>query len=268
MQPALLPAQDLQSLTKAVDLIAGSKVHIEWHPLFGSAMLAMPSGEEGHVWAEDGMQVQLLALDSWVNYVHRSVAVFDMAWAEGDALNFLSQVLRWILQISRRLTVQDQHDFQLALLKQCPSTALRHTTHSWHEGTQPTSLCGGHTLCHCGHIPAGSLTKLVRTMEALMKKDQQAARDKKGRIVRFQRTPAYVQAVIQDAIARLCEEESGEESEEGNGLLRTQPRGGFRDVGDHTGGVPLGTAWPLVRQALQVGGSMGLGMVGQAYIYA
>jgi hypothetical protein len=30
------------------------------------------------------------------------------------------------------------------------------------------------------------------------------------------------------------------------------PRGGYTDVGLHTGGTPRDTAWPLVREALKV----------------
>ena len=53
-----------------------------------------------------------------------------------------------------------------------------------------------------------------------------------------QKTPAMIQAVLQDALAKR---------EEGV----TPPRGGFTDVGLHTGGLPRNTSWPLVRAVLQ-----------------
>jgi hypothetical protein len=46
-----------------------------------------------------------------------------------------------------------------------------------------------------------------------------------------------IQAVLSDAL---------------NGVKGTQPRGGFTDVGLHTGGHPRNTSWPLLRAVLQV----------------
>jgi hypothetical protein len=60
----------------------------------------------------------------------------------------------------------------------------------------------------------------------------------------FQRTPSFIFAVIKDAILQQQQQSCKQES---------MPRGGFTDVGLHTGGMPRATAWPLVQQTLQVG---------------
>jgi hypothetical protein len=67
--------------------------------------------------------------------------------------------------------------------------------------------------------------------------------NKKG----FQRTPAFIQAVVQDALEVL---KSGRDLQEVVGSH--QPRGGTTDVGQHTGGIPRDTSWPLVKQVFQV----------------
>ena len=51
-----------------------------------------------------------------------------------------------------------------------------------------------------------------------------------------QKTPAMVRAILTDALAQL---ESEDEPTEGS----TAPRGGFTDVGLHTGGHARNTAW-------------------------
>ena len=60
-----------------------------------------------------------------------------------------------------------------------------------------------------------------------------------------QKTPAMIQAILRDAVEGLKAEE---EPDEGS----TPPRGGFTDVGMHTGGSARNTTWPLVRAVLQV----------------
>lgn len=42
------------------------------------------------------------------------------------------------------------------------------------------------------------------------------------------------------------------EPEEGQQEMERPPRGGFTDVGQHTGGTARDTAWPLVREAFKV----------------
>ena len=53
-----------------------------------------------------------------------------------------------------------------------------------------------------------------------------------------QKTPSMIKAVLEDALA-------------GRDDGCTAPRGGFTDVGLHTGGLPRNTSWPLVVAVLQ-----------------
>ena len=60
-----------------------------------------------------------------------------------------------------------------------------------------------------------------------------------------QKTPSMIQAVMLDSLQGLSEAEDPEEG-------FTAPRGGFTDVGLHTGGTARNTTWPLVRGVLQI----------------
>jgi len=51
-----------------------------------------------------------------------------------------------------------------------------------------------------------------------------------------------IQAVLIDAMANLVKETDD----------LTAPRGGFTDVGLHTGGSPRNTTWPLLIAVLQI----------------
>ena len=75
----------------------------------------------------------------------------------------------------------------------------------------------------------------------LLSKAQQRKGDKRSAAANDQgnqKTPTMIQAVLVDALAS---EEDGV----------TAPRGGFTDVGLHTGGLPRNTSWPLVRAVMQ-----------------
>jgi hypothetical protein len=60
----------------------------------------------------------------------------------------------------------------------------------------------------------------------------------------FQRTPSFILAVIKDSLLQVQQQLSCKQE--------SMPKGGFTDVGLHTGGMPRATAWPLVQQTLQV----------------
>lgn len=118
-----------------------------------------------------------------------------------------------------------------------------------------TSTSSGHSSLYCGTIPAIIFHEVVTLVAYLTNKrqDEKPYDNKKG----SQRTPAFISAVVTDAITLL---EAGVTA--GNVTLRanqalvqntvTMPRGGFTDVGLHTGGVPRHTSWPLVQQTLKV----------------
>lgn len=83
-----------------------------------------------------------------------------------------------------------------------------------------------------------ALVARVRAMEA-ERVTQAREKGAKG----LQRTPAFVHGLVLAALA-------GAASASGAGA----PRGGFTDVGLHTGGIPRDTCWPLVREVIKVRG--------------
>jgi hypothetical protein len=99
-------------------------------------------------------------------------------------------------------------------------------------GTPPTG-CAVDMLA--GEVP---MTKLGAFLECFRKlfdqaskksgEQRSAAEGKQG----HQKTPAFIFAVMEDALA-------------GREKPLSQPRGGFTDVGLHTGGIARATAWPL-----------------------
>ena len=115
------------------------------------------------------------------------------------------------------------------------------TVSSQAELNSPVSL-------HVGTIPLDKYHDFLR----LTSKFLDAAKERKGgkrtaaaNDQGHQKTPAMIHAVMIDAIEALYLEQ---EPEEGT----TAPRGGFTDVGLHTGGAARDTAWALVRSVLQV----------------
>lgn len=120
--------------------------------------------------------------------------------------------------------------------------------HSYRSGSlpptvQPIACCCGSSTVLCDSIPATdfqcSLLPALRASIAAHEKTQ------KG----FQRTPAFVMAKVQQALMH---------SKDSAAFL---PRGGFTDVGLHTGGVARDTCWPLVREVFKVSRILGLALV-------
>lgn len=88
----------------------------------------------------------------------------------------------------------------------------------------------------------GDFDQLLLLLRAELKECKKETKDKRsaghnprGR----QLTPAFVEAVLRDVLA-------DPDTEAGKRNV-TNPRGGFTDVGLHTGGERRNTAWPLVR---------------------
>ena len=104
----------------------------------------------------------------------------------------------------------------------------------------------GSTVLFCGSIPAARLGAFTSKLAAIEDKRTAKKEEKK------QRTPAFLHALVLDAIKATQEEE--EEMEEVNST--TQARGGFTDVGQHTGSQHRDTCWPLVREVIKVKGRM------------
>ncbi len=86
----------------------------------------------------------------------------------------------------------------------------------------------------------GLADKFLRKAEARKGDKRSAAANDQGN----QKTPALIQALLRDALDKLDNEEEPDES-------KAPPRGGFTDVGLHTGGSPRNTGWPLVQAVMQ-----------------
>ena len=107
----------------------------------------------------------------------------------------------------------------------------------------------GKTL-HVGNIDKLSYVKYVRRLYWFFGKAQQregekrsAAHNEQG----HQKTPAMMIAVATDALRSLSLED--EEAEE---MSLTNPRGGFTDVGVHTGGDARHTAWFILEGVVEI----------------
>jgi hypothetical protein len=91
------------------------------------------------------------------------------------------------------------------------------------------------------HMFMGLFKELLGQAAARTGNQRNAAKNPQGN----PKTPGLVQAVLHDALRGFDEPEQPDEG-------TTPPRGGFTDVGLHTGGVARNTTWPLVRAILQV----------------
>ncbi|WIA08443.1 hypothetical protein OEZ85_007880 [Tetradesmus obliquus] len=114
-----------------------------------------------------------------------------------------------------------------------------------------TASSASHASLCCGHVPADNFSTLVQTMHTLIEQRRQdKAKAKDNSKSGFQRTPAFILAVIKDALVEVQQQQ--QQQQQRSCRQDSMPRGGFTDVGLHTGGMPRATAWPLVQQTLQV----------------
>jgi hypothetical protein len=121
-----------------------------------------------------------------------------------------------------------------------PTTSLvltcRHPAGADHSAT-----CGGHSILACWPVDeqaftSGQLASKVHVVAKTMQAEKQKDPHHKG----FQRTPAFIHAVVQEVL-------SGADAD-----VQVVPKGGTTDVGQHTGSQARATAWPLVEQLLKV----------------
>ena len=101
---------------------------------------------------------------------------------------------------------------------------------------------------HTGAVPLHLYPKLLDFVEKLLAAARARTAEKRSAATKTQghsKTPAMVQAVLQDAINSL-----GAIDVDGSEGI-TPPLGGYTDVGMHTGGAARATAWPLMRAVLQ-----------------
>lgn len=138
------------------------------------------------------------------------------------------------------------------LLIPCPLTSSTccHLRSAGFE-MEHTASCDGHAVQWCGSIPAHQLGSFVSLAYELISVHKQART--KASAKGYSCTPSMVHAVVCDAIRLM-------RSQPVSLLLQklpshselTVPRGGYTDVGQHTGTQPRNTAWPLVSQVLRV----------------
>lgn len=145
----------------------------------------------------------------------------------------------------------------------------------------------GHKLVPCGAVPATQYMDFISTLHSLLdkrKSDHKKRREEgnktscsgQGVKAGFQSTPAMVLAVAKDALQLLQQVAAKKAAKEAaaaaaasyglgssgaaamtlsglsEGVPSSHPRGGFTDVGRHTGHEKRSTCWPLARAALQV----------------
>ncbi|CAM9708595.1 unnamed protein product, partial [Scytosiphon promiscuus] len=106
------------------------------------------------------------------------------------------------------------------------------------------SVAGGASIVHAGTVEESDRQLLFSKLQESLRQASQrhgnsrsAAGGKQG----HQRTPAMIKALLDDAKTALHSTVNSEHV----------PAGGFTDVGQHTGGDPRNTAWPLAREVFQ-----------------
>ena len=121
--------------------------------------------------------------------------------------------------------------------------------HTGEKGRTQNSqtACDRSVSFQMGTLPLSDYPKFLERMENLLRLAETNKNDKRSAAFNpqgNQKTPSFIQAIISDALETL--------HTEGEVHPLTTPRGGFTDVGLHTGGHARDTSWPMVRAVLQV----------------
>lgn len=129
------------------------------------------------------------------------------------------------------------------LLPQSTDTALPAQTAFTSAARTYAPLCGG-------KLPLGQLARFRDAFAECLERAQKRKGDQRNAGTNeqgHQKTPAFIEAIVQDALAvALTPPDASEPAPPAH-----PARGGFTDVGLHTGGLPRNTAWPLARAAIQ-----------------
>eukprot|EP01035_Chromulina_nebulosa_P021325 gene21325-27629_t len=195
----------------------------------------------------------VLILDKFVQSL-----VSEPVWHHSqDQINVLNWALSALKSNSLTLNGSPQvkwfGDYGCALLITIPRVGTAHLNlvclDGWefliHGGPSRNhfALCGANVnkTLHVGTVALADFEKFWKNFIELLSAEKRtcenrsAANNEQG----HQKTPAMIHAVMKDA---LTEQEIG----------ISLPRGGFTDVGLHTGGSKRYTAWSLVRAVLQI----------------
>eukprot|EP00967_Tisochrysis_lutea_P116567 scaffold187818_cov19-Tisochrysis_lutea.AAC.2 len=91
-------------------------------------------------------------------------------------------------------------------------------------------------------------------MHSVIADRKEKARRTTGSSGGYHYTPSFIHTVLRDAQAAISRQldQNGQEQPLTAAKSQSMPRGGFTDVGLHTGTLSPNTAWPLVREALKV----------------
>ena len=121
---------------------------------------------------------------------------------------------------------------------------------------QHSATCPASTTMSCGAVPAEKHGAFLENLHHLLHEAEQRKHSAaKGQPGRCPKTPASLLALVCKAL-KVTMQDDGDADSQNGGVVSTemelvQPRGGFTDVGLHTGGAPRDTAWPLVREAIK-----------------
>jgi hypothetical protein len=116
-----------------------------------------------------------------------------------------------------------------------------------HGGTERThsSSPNASESIYVGNVQIDEFDRFGDVFQTLLNEAKKRKGDKRSAVGHkqgHQKTPAMIQAVLLDALANLVKKTDD----------LTPARGGFTDVGLHTGGHARNTAWPLVNAVTQV----------------
>lgn len=237
-----LAAADLASLAAATSALASPD--ILWLPEFGCALLALRGGNEAagmppgaSVAALPGQLVlHMVVPDAWQHAIHRCGGHAGRCRALLVLLAFSAHAA------SHSTKPCDNNALHLA----AAAAAARSFPGGSHSTATPSSVA----TCAVGSVPAAQFPDAFVAMMAGIISPWKAAKKKGPAVKGFQRTPAFIKAVVADALRLLAAGASAADDLDVDAL--TKPAGGFTDVGLHTGGIARATSWELARCMLQV----------------
>ncbi|KAG7376154.1 hypothetical protein PHYPSEUDO_014201 [Phytophthora pseudosyringae] len=106
-------------------------------------------------------------------------------------------------------------------------------------------------VLHCADLDSALEEKFGKMFETKLRKAQEGKGSKRNaafNALGHQKTPQFIAAVVRRAVAVVTS--LVDEDEDVGNNERFSPYGGTTDVGQHTGGRPRDTCWPLVQAAI------------------
>ena len=100
----------------------------------------------------------------------------------------------------------------------------------------------------------GDRNNLIAVLHTLLKEAEYRKKNKRSAAFNeqgHQKTPAFIHALLLGAFDVVSSGMDQKDADD-NAVEKHKARGGFTDVGLHTGGLPRDTSWPLVREVIKV----------------